>query len=123
VCTLFIGSFWATCYKNRWIASKKIIDDKQLTFDGKALQYFGKKIVWLLLTIITVFIYSFWLKVKTKNWIVSHTKIAVPKNDETDTADNSATTTNAADNSAAANNQNTFAILGLVFAFLTRFLL
>jgi uncharacterized membrane protein YjgN (DUF898 family) len=108
ICTLFIGSFWASCYKNRWITSRKIIDGQQLLFNGKAMQYFGKRIVWLLLTLITIGIYSFWLKVKSKKWLTSHIKIATEEELQAELA------------MQDVNNYKAFCVLGLILAIIFR---
>lgn len=71
--TLGIGLPWAVCMKEKWYAEHTIIEGKQLTFDGKGGQLFGNYIKWFLLTIITFGIYSFWLTIKMKQWVVSHT--------------------------------------------------
>lgn len=71
--TLGIGTPWAVCIKERWIAEHTVIDGQQLCFDGKGGELFGKYILWFLLTIITVGIYGFWLGIKMKQWAVSHT--------------------------------------------------
>jgi uncharacterized membrane protein YjgN (DUF898 family) len=73
ICTLGLGVPWATCVKERWNAKHTIIDGQQLYFDGNAFQLFGNYIKWFLLTIITIGIYSFWLSIKMKQWVVSHT--------------------------------------------------
>ncbi len=73
--TLSFGMYWAHCYKERWYTKHTAYDGCQLVFDGKGIQYFGKCFVWILLTIITIGIYSFWLAVKVKNWTISHTHI------------------------------------------------
>ncbi|MBO5752164.1 MAG: DUF898 family protein, partial [Proteobacteria bacterium] len=36
----------------------------------------GKWIIWALLTIITLGIYSFWLNIKLKQWKIKHTHFA-----------------------------------------------
>lgn len=71
--TLGICAPWAICIKERWIAKHTIIDGKHLIFDGKGIQLFGNYIKWFLLTIITFGIYSFWLSIKMKAWVVKHT--------------------------------------------------
>lgn len=73
--TLGIGTPWAVCIKERWIAKHTIIDGHQCRFDGTGGQLFGKYLLWILLTIITLGIYSFWLGIKMKKWVVSHTHL------------------------------------------------
>lgn len=75
VITLFIGYYWAHCYKERWYCKHKTIDGCRLEFDGTGMQYFGKRIIWTLLTLVTFGIYSFWLQIKSVKWTVSHTKL------------------------------------------------
>lgn len=70
---LIIGIPFAECMMEGWYVRHKVIDGVRITFDGNGLQLLGKKIVWLLLTIITFGIYSFWFKVKKKKWVVHHT--------------------------------------------------
>ena len=71
--TLSIGLPWAICMKERWYAKHTVIDGKQLVFDGNGGQLLGQYIKWILLTIITIGIYSLWLGIKMKQWVVSHT--------------------------------------------------
>lgn len=73
ICTLGICYPWAVCIKEKWYAKHTYIDGKQLVFDGTAMQLFGNYIKWLLLTFITCGIYSFWLGIKMKQWVVLHT--------------------------------------------------
>lgn len=75
VITFSFGMYWAHCYKERWFAKHKTIDGCRLCFTGTGLQYFGKCIVWVLLTVITLGIYGLWLTIKRKKWTVSHTEI------------------------------------------------
>lgn len=65
--TLTIAVPWMVCYKERWISRHTVIDGRRLTFDGSGIQLFGNYIKWLLLTIITIGIYSLWLGIKMKN--------------------------------------------------------
>jgi uncharacterized membrane protein YjgN (DUF898 family) len=74
--TLGIGTPWAVCVKERWIAKHTTLDGRQLIFDGTGGQLFGNYIKWFLLTIITLGIYSFWLSLKMQAWVVSHTHLA-----------------------------------------------
>ena len=71
--TLGLGTPWAICMKERWIAKHTIIDGRQLMFDGTGSQLFGNYIKWFLLTLITFGIYGFWLDIKMKQWLVKHT--------------------------------------------------
>ena len=71
--TLGIGTPWAVCLKENWLAEHTIIDGRQLVFDGTGGQLFGQYIKWFLLAIITLGIYSFWLSIKMKAWVVEHT--------------------------------------------------
>lgn len=76
VFTLGIGTPWAICMKERWIAKHTFIDGRQLVFDGTGGQLFGNYIKWFLLTLITLGIYGFWLEIKMKQWLVKHTHVA-----------------------------------------------
>ena len=73
--TLGLGTPAAICMSKRWYAKHTIIDGQQLVFDGKGGQLFGKFIVWYLLTIVTLGIYSFWLPIKMEQWVASHTHL------------------------------------------------
>lgn len=73
--TLSIGAPWAICLKESWYAKHTVIDGRQVTFDGTGGQLFGNYIKWFLLTIITLGIYSFWLSLKMKAWVVKHTHL------------------------------------------------
>ncbi len=73
IVTFTFGAYWAYCFKLRYVIGHKIIDGKELDFNGKGIQFFGKCICWVLLTLVTFGIYSFWLKVKIKKWTVLHT--------------------------------------------------
>ena len=68
-----LGTPWAICMKERWMARHTIIDGQQLTFDGTGSQLFGNYIKWFLLTVLTLGIYGFWLDIKMKQWITKHT--------------------------------------------------
>ena len=76
VCTLGLGAPWAICLKESWYVKHTIVDGRQLTFDGTGGQLFGNYIKWLLLTIITLGIYSLWLSIKMKQWVTKHTHMA-----------------------------------------------
>ena len=61
------------CWKQRWVAAHTFIDGRKLVFDGKGSQLFGKYLLWFLLTIVTLGIYSFWLSVRMTQWTTKHT--------------------------------------------------
>ncbi len=71
--TLGIASYWMHCWKERYITGHSVIDGHRLYFDGTGTQYFAKKIVWVLLTVVTFGVYSFWLAHRSKQWTVKHT--------------------------------------------------
>lgn len=49
------------------------INEHRLYFDGTAAQLFGKWLLWLFLTIITVGIYGLWVTIRIKQWKIKHT--------------------------------------------------
>ncbi|NLM76809.1 MAG: DUF898 domain-containing protein, partial [Ruminococcaceae bacterium] len=57
-------------------AKHTVINGRRLAFDGTAFQLFGSWIKWLLLSFITLGIYTFWLGIKLKKWKVKHTRFA-----------------------------------------------
>lgn len=63
----------AVCIKEEWYARHTIIEGRQLVFTGNFVDLFFQYIKWFLLTIITLGIYSFWLNIKMKQWVVSNT--------------------------------------------------
>lgn len=73
VCTLFIAKPFTICWKEKWFASHCIYDGKRTSFDGKGVQLMGKWMLWWLLTIVTFGIYSVWVGINVKKWIVSKT--------------------------------------------------
>ena len=77
ICTLTfgLGTPWAICYVINFIVSHAVIDGQRYTFDGKGGQLFGNFIKWFLLSIITLGIYTFWLSIKMKQWVVKHTHL------------------------------------------------
>ena len=75
VFTLTIGTAWAVCVQKRWVAKHTKINGKQVVFDGKGIQLFGKFIAWFFLTVITVGIFSLWLPIKMAKWTMKHTYV------------------------------------------------
>ena len=71
--TLFIATPWIRCGYLRWKARHTKIDGRQLVFDGKGGQLFGKNIAWFFLGIITLTIFWWWVPVKRRKWFAKHT--------------------------------------------------
>ena len=59
--------------KVNWETKHTVIEGRRLKFEGTAISLFGQWIKWLLLILITLGIYSFWVSIKMKQWIVKHT--------------------------------------------------
>ena len=71
--TATLGTAWAVCMYHRWVAKHTKINGKQVVFDGKGIQLFGKYIAWFFLGIITLTIYWWWLPIKMQKWLMKHT--------------------------------------------------
>lgn len=70
-----IATPWAICYMMKYVIGHVIVDGHRLAFDGTGGQLFGNWIKWLLLTVITCGIYSFWVTPRLYKWIASHTHV------------------------------------------------
>jgi uncharacterized membrane protein YjgN (DUF898 family) len=57
----------------KWEAKHTVINGKRLKFDGKAIQLLGNWILWLILTVITFGIFTFWIPIKLTKWKTKHT--------------------------------------------------
>lgn len=65
------------CWKMRWEVRHTYINGRQLSFDGKAHQLYGKYILWLFLSIITLGIYYlFCMSINLEKWRTKHTHIS-----------------------------------------------
>lgn len=75
IITLTLGILlpFAIVYKETWIAEHTYIEGKKLRFIGTGVGLFGQWIKWLLLIIITFGIYSFWVGIKMKQWVIANT--------------------------------------------------
>jgi hypothetical protein len=73
VLTFGIAIPYMVCYKENWIAQHTLIDGYQLNFDGKGSQLIGKWLLWILLTIVTLSIFSLFIPIRLKKWKVAHT--------------------------------------------------
>lgn len=76
LCTLFICRTYFSCLVARYRINNTVYDGKRLYFDGTGKQLFAKNLLWALLTICTLFIYSFVAKYKIEKWITEHTHFA-----------------------------------------------
>ena len=72
ICSLGIATPWAVCIGIRWYTKHTTVDGQKVIFDGTGKQLFGNYVKWILLSIITLFIYSLWIPIKTAKWVVSH---------------------------------------------------
>ncbi len=74
VVTLGLAYPALVCWKLRWKAKHTYIDGCRLVFDGKAIQLFGKYLLWLFLSIITIGIYAMIaMPLNMKKWETVHT--------------------------------------------------
>ncbi|MFA5660198.1 MAG: DUF898 family protein [Bacilli bacterium] len=76
IVTLGIATPFAIAYRESWYASHTYIEGKRLMFVGTGVGLFVQWIKWLLLCIITFGIYSFWVGIKMKQWVVRNTVFA-----------------------------------------------
>lgn len=62
------------CWRERWRCRHTYINGKQLRFDGRGGQLFGKFLLWLLLSVITLGIYAvFCMPLNMQRWTTKHT--------------------------------------------------
>lgn len=61
------------CYKESWIAKHTHLGGQTLYFNGRGVDLFGKWLLWLLLSIVTIGIFSLFIPVRLKKWKVAHT--------------------------------------------------
>ena len=73
--TLGIATPWAVAYAINYYVEHMRINGQRLKFTGKGGQIFGKWILWMLLTIVTLGIYSFWIPNNMCKWVTSHIEI------------------------------------------------
>ena len=75
--TLFLAMPALVCWYFRWETSHVRINGRQLEFDGKGIQLFGKLVLWCFLTIITIGLYGiFRMPLNLQRWRTSHTHVA-----------------------------------------------
>ncbi|GEK28308.1 DUF898 family protein [Furfurilactobacillus siliginis] len=71
--TLGICYPWALTMVYGWKINHTVIDGHRMRFSGTAIGLFGNWIKWLLLSIITIGIYSFWVGIKLTDWKAKNT--------------------------------------------------
>jgi len=76
VLTLGICFPFAVVLRQRWRAKHTFIQGRQLVFVGSAVGLFGRWLLWLLLIIVTLGIYSFWVGPRMVRWVVESTDFA-----------------------------------------------
>jgi uncharacterized membrane protein YjgN (DUF898 family) len=93
ILTLGICYPLALCMTYGWETNHTIINGKRLHFNGKAVDLFLHWLLWWFLTIITLGIFSFWLTISLKKWIVKNTTmtgledvVSTPLSKETSTS-------------------------------------
>jgi uncharacterized membrane protein YjgN (DUF898 family) len=74
--TLGIAVPWLICIVMRWICSNTTKNGRRFRFKGTGGGLFGRFIVWWLLTLITLGIYSFWSTRNQIRWVVENIEIA-----------------------------------------------
>ena len=72
-----LGFAWPAlwCFYLRWIYKHTVVGGYRLKFTGKGIQLFGKYLLWVFLSIITVGIFDLWLPIKYEKWKTSHVVI------------------------------------------------
>lgn len=63
----------ALCLMYNWRIKHTVIDGDNMEFDGKSMQLWGLWIKWVLLSIITLGIYSLWIPISLLKWETKHT--------------------------------------------------
>lgn len=72
VVTATIAKPWADKLILEYKYNHTIYNGKRLKFEGKGADLFVQRFKWILLSIITLGIYSFWVPIKNKKWLVSN---------------------------------------------------
>lgn len=64
------------CWKMRWEVKHTYINGRHMVFDGHAVQLYGKYLLWLVLSLITLGIYYLLcMRINLKKWQTKHTHI------------------------------------------------
>jgi uncharacterized membrane protein YjgN (DUF898 family) len=70
--TLGLATPFVVCTVIRWICANSTIGGKSYKFNGTAGGLFGRWILWYLLSIITLGIYSFWSTRNQIRWVIEN---------------------------------------------------
>lgn len=79
--TAFIALPFVIAFVEKWEKDHTVVDGYLLDFSGHGLDLFGHWLLWMLLSIITFFIYAFWLPLKFENWKTKNTDIEKPEDE------------------------------------------
>ena len=71
--TLGIATPFAIVLRQRWRAKHTYVNGHRLVFLGTGTGLFGHWIKWLLLSVVTLGIYSFWVAPRLQRWVVENT--------------------------------------------------
>jgi uncharacterized membrane protein YjgN (DUF898 family) len=72
--TIGIGFPWAICMIMRWQRYHTLVGGRRLRFVGTGGDLFVKYIVWVLLTMVTLGIYSLWVTPAMQRWLTENTE-------------------------------------------------
>ena len=77
--TLGFASAWAKLVRLRWFNEKKIIDGVRIHNDAQLKQYWVKRVVWVLLMLVTVFFHRLFIRANSElKFLSKHDKFANP---------------------------------------------
>ena len=66
---------FTVCLKLRWINRHTVINRKKVVFTGKALNLWGKYLLWAFLSLITFGVFALWIPIKMLKWQTKNTHI------------------------------------------------
>ncbi|MCL2214328.1 MAG: YjgN family protein [Treponema sp.] len=73
--TIGLASPFIACTAVRWVCNNSVISGKKYAFKGTATALFGRWILWFILTIITLGIYSFWYMRNMLRWFIENLEV------------------------------------------------
>jgi uncharacterized membrane protein YjgN (DUF898 family) len=73
VVTLGFAYPYALVLRRRWVCRHTYIDGRRLIFLGTGISLFANWVKWLLLTFVTLGIYSFWVMPRVHQWVIENT--------------------------------------------------